>query len=141
MKSIWSKELKIDELNKRNNNTLATHLGIKCTKLGPDYLEGEMMVTENHLQPGGIMNGGASCVFAETIASTAANYCIDGSDLVCVGQSISTNHIRPAKLEKLRAIAKPIHLGRSSQVWEIKVYNALNKIISLTTLTLAIIKK
>lgn len=132
----------LEEMNKRNAKSLATHMNIACEKVGSDFLEGKMIVSAEHMQPNGIMNGGASCVFAETIASTAANYCIDQSKYIAVGTTISTSHIKPAKKgDILKAIARPRHLGKRSQVWVIEIINQHDKIISITQLTLAIIEK
>jgi uncharacterized protein (TIGR00369 family) len=90
-------------------------------------------------QPMGIMHGGASAALAETVASVAANYCVDPSK-VCVGLELNINHIRPLKNGYADAVAKPLHLGKTTQVWEIKIYDPAKKLVSVARLTLAIIR-
>ena len=141
MGKIWYKPFNIEEVNHRNHQTLSSYLQITCIEIGEDYLKGQMKVTQKHMQPNGIMNGGASCVFAETLASTAANYCIDQEKFICVGLSLTTNHIKPAFPGYLFALAKPEHLGKTTQVWSIDITNEERKKISLNRLTLAIVKK
>ncbi len=89
----------------------------------------------------GIMHGGASAALAETVASAAANFCIDLDQKVCVGLNIHTNHMKAVKSGPVEAIAKPLHLGRSTQVWEIEIYSPEKKLVSVSRLTLAVIDK
>ncbi|MBI5273551.1 MAG: PaaI family thioesterase [Chlamydiales bacterium] len=139
--SIWFKQVDIHEINERNHNTLVTHLNIICTEVGDEFLKGKMMIHPHHLQPNGIMNGGASCVFAESLASTAANYCVDQDKYVCVGVAITTNHIKAVYKGELTGIAQPVHLGKSTQVWQVKVLNENNQLISITQFTVSVIAK
>ncbi len=138
---IWKTKPTVDELNQRNQGTLATHLNMICTEVGDDYIKAELTLHSYHLQADGIMNGGVSCVFAETLASTASNYCVDRSKFRSVGLSLTTNHMRPVLKGILRAEAKPVHLGRTTQVWSILIKNEENKIISLTQFTLSVVEK
>ena len=100
-----------------------------------------MPVDQRTKQPYGIMHGGASCVLAETIGSTAANYCIDYEVTHCVGLDINTNHIRPISKGWVIGTAKPFHLGKTTQVWGIEIKGEHGKIISISRLTMAVIKK
>lgn len=141
MKIIWKQKPSVGELNQRNEGTLSSYLKMRCTEVGDDYLKAELLLEKHHHQPDGIMNGGLSCLFAETVASTAAQYCLDQSKYVSVGLSLTTNHIRAISSGILTAIAKPVHLGRSTQVWSITLYNEKDQIISLTQFTTSVIEK
>ena len=114
------------------------HLQITFTDVGPDYLTARMPITRQVMQPMGIMHGGASATLAETVASAAANFCIDQSKCVCVGLELNINHIRPVKSGFIDAVTTPLHIGRTTQVWDIKIYNEEKKIVSVSRLTVAV---
>ena len=139
--SIWITPLTLDEINLRADRSLSSHLGIVFTKVGSDFLEASMPVDERTMQPMGIMHGGASCALAETVGSAAANYCVDQKLKVCVGVDININHIRAVRSGIVLATAKPLHLGKSTQVWEIKIVNPAEQLISVARLTMAVIAK
>jgi 1,4-dihydroxy-2-naphthoyl-CoA hydrolase len=142
MTPIWITPLSLDEINKRMRNTLSDHLGIEFIEVGDDHLTASMPVDPRTCQPMGILHGGASCALAETVGSAAANYCVDQSQKVCVGLDINANHLRPVRSGSwVRAVAKPLHLGRSTQVWEIKIYNQSKQLVSVSRLTMAIVQK
>jgi 1,4-dihydroxy-2-naphthoyl-CoA hydrolase len=138
---IWKTPIDLDSLNKRGLNTLLSHLGIKFTEIGDDYLVASMNIHQNLMQPMGIMHGGASCVLAETVGSAAANFCVDQNDKVCVGLDININHLRPVQSGVLTAKASPLHLGRATQVWDIKIRNELGKLVAISRLTISVIDK
>src|SRR5471030_236271 len=94
---IWQTELNLTAFQARRKNTIVDHLGIEFTEVGEDYLTARMPVDHRTKQPLGIMHGGASCVLAETVGSTAANFCVNQDQNYCVGLSINTNHIRSIK--------------------------------------------
>ena len=139
--AIWFKTPTIEHLEERGENTLTTLIGIKITKIGDDFLEGTMPVDERTIQPLGLLHGGASCVLAESLGSIAANMALDTSKEYAVGLEINANHIRSATSGKVTGIAKPIHLGRKTQVWEIRITNVEGKLICVSRLTMAVIKK
>src|SRR3989338_10425085 len=93
---IWQMEVTLALVNERSRNTMIPHLGIEFIDLGDDYLTARMPVDHRTIQPLGIMHGGASCVLAETVGSTAANFCVDPALHYCVGLDINTNHLRQA---------------------------------------------
>jgi uncharacterized protein (TIGR00369 family) len=95
-----------------------------------------MQVLPHHMQPHGIMHGGASCVLAETVGSVGANYCVDPQRYYCVGLDINTNHIAAVRSGELIALGKPFHVGRLTQVWSIEVHDEKKKLVSVTRLTL-----
>lgn len=139
--SIWYEPVTAKVIQDRSVNSLSTHLGIEFTEVGPDFLKATMPIDERTIQPMGIMHGGSSCALAETVASAAGNYCVDSKKYVCVGLNIFTNHIKAVKAGPVEAIAKPIHLGKSTQVWEIEIFNQEKKLISVSRLTLAVLQK
>ena len=100
-----------------------------------------MPVDKRTIQPLGLLNGGASCALAETVASTAANYCVDQSEYYCIGLEINANHLKPATEGAVTAIAKPIHMGKSTHVWEIKIYNHKKQLSCIVRHTIIVIKR
>lgn len=138
---IWKNKTDLAAFTKRGQDTMVTHLGIEFTELGDDYLTAKMPVDERTRQPIGIMHGGASCVLAETVGSMAANAAVDINTHYAVGLSINTNHIKSIKTGFVYAKAMPVHLGRTTQVWEIDITNEEKQLISRTTLTMAVLER
>ena len=141
MKKIWKMPIDLESMQARNANTMMTHLGIEITEIGDNFLKAKMPVDERTRQPLGIMNGGASCVLAESLGSTAANYCVDQTKYYCVGLDINTNHIGSARDGYVYATAKPFHLGKTTQVWSIEIYDDKQKLVSVTRLTMAVLQR
>ena len=140
-KSIWTMPLTLEEINERARHSLCDHLGIEFVDIGDEHLSARMPVDHRTMQPMGIMHGGASCALAETVGSAAANYCVDQKKLVCVGLDININHIRPVQSGYVTGIARPFHLGNRTQVWEIRIYNETNQLVSVSRLTMAVLEK
>ena len=138
---IWKQKADLAAINHRGKNTMLTLLDIEFIESGDDYMIAKMPVDHRVHQPIGIMHGGASCVLAETVGSTAANFAVDQTKHYCVGLSINTNHIRAIKSGFIYAKATPHHLGRSTQVWNIDITDENKKLISKTTLTMAVLDK
>ena len=138
---IWKTPLSLEDLQKRCSGTFISHLKIVFTEVGDDYLKAQISIGPHHLQPMGIMHGGVSCSLAETIASTAANYCVDAKTYYCVGLDINTNHIRQVTSGVLTATARPYHLGKKTQVWSIEIHDDNDKLISVSRLTVAVLQK
>lgn len=139
--SLWKTPISLEELAMRSKNTLAEVLDIVFIEIGVDFLKATMPVNAKTKQPVGIMHGGASCVLAETIGSTAANYAIDNGSQLCVGLSINTSHIRSIREGLVTGIATPLHIGRSTQVWNIDITNEKEQLISSTRLTMAVLNR
>ena len=129
------------DLTLRGKNTLSEHVGIEFIEVGADFLKARMPVDHRTLQPIGIMHGGASCVLAETVGSVAANYCLDLSTQYAVGLDINTNHIRQAKSGWVIATAKPIHIGKRTQVWAIEIHHESGYLVSINRLTMMILDR
>lgn len=138
---IWLSEIDLNSIAHESKNTLIEHVGIEFIEIGDDYLRARMPVDHRTKQPYGIMHGGASCVLAETIGSMAAYFCIDSTKYYCVGLDIATNHIRMVREGYVIGTAKPIHLGRSTQVWNIEIINEQKQLVSVNRLTLMVLKK
>lgn len=137
--SIWFQEFTVQQLNERGKNTMSEFLDIQFTEVGKDFLTATMPVNERTRQPIGILHGGANVVLAETIASTAANAVIDLKRFYCVGLEINANHIRSVKEGLVIATTKPVHLGRTTQVWEVKIVNEAGKLTCISRMTASVI--
>ena len=139
--TIWFKPITTDALNQRSQNTMAEFLGIQFTEVGENSLTATMPATPRTKQPLGIVHGGANVVLAETIASTAANAVIDLDQCYCVGLEINANHIRPVSEGVVTAITRPIHLGRTTQVWQIDIFNEAGKQTCISRMTAAVVQR
>jgi 1,4-dihydroxy-2-naphthoyl-CoA hydrolase len=139
---IWfDKEITIEKLRPYEANTMAEHIGIEFTEIGKDYLKARMPVDHRTQQPYGLLHGGASCVLAETVGSLAAAMVVDHTKFACVGLDINANHVRSAREGWVTGIATPLHLGGSTHVWDIKIYDEINKLICISRLTVAVVPK
>jgi len=114
------------------------YLGIEVTEIGKDYIKGRMPVDHRTRQPFGFLHGGASVVLAESLGSIAASFSVDQTKQYCVGLDINANHISGVKEGYVYGITKPIHLGRTTQVWEIRITNDQDKLVCISRITMAI---
>ncbi|MBL7730257.1 MAG: hotdog fold thioesterase [Chitinophagaceae bacterium] len=142
MAIIWyNKELKLEDLKPLGKDTMGEFIGIEWTELGDDSIQATMPVDQRTRQPYGLLHGGASCVLAETIGSVASALVVDHIRYYCVGLEINANHIRSAKAGFVTGICKPLHLGSSTHVWDIRIYDELQKLVCVSRLTVAIIPR
>lgn len=139
--SIWFKKIDIELLNERGKHTLADFLGIRFIEIGDNSLTAIMPANERTKQPLGIVHGGANVVLAETVASTGANAAVDFELAYCVGLEINANHIRPVRAGLIKAVTYPLHLGRSTQVWHIDLFNEEGKLSCVSRMTAAVVKR
>ncbi|MGH8401666.1 MAG: hotdog fold thioesterase [Gammaproteobacteria bacterium] len=139
--SIWFEPFSVDDLNTYQQQTLVTHLGIHYTEVGDDYLKAMMPVDERTKQPAGILHGGASVALAETLGSTGANLVVDRSKKLCVGLEINANHIRAMRDGEVTGIARPLHIGGSTQVWEIRITDQDHKLVCVSRITMAVLDR
>lgn len=139
--SIWQRPIDLDSINNLSSKTLVSHIGIKITGHGDDYLEGTMPVDERTVQPYRLLHGGASCVLAESLGSIAASFCIDTNEFMAVGQHIEATHLRSATKGEVRGRARAIYIGKSSQTWRIEIFNDEGKMICDSKIIMAVIKK
>jgi len=129
----------IAALNAHARDTLVSHLGIVLTEAGPDWLRGTMPVDARTVQPYGILHGGASVALAETLGSVAGNLCVDTTRQMVVGLEINANHLRAMREGVVTGTARALHVGRSTQVWEIRIENDDGKPVCISRLTLAVV--
>ena len=137
--SIWTRPTDIARMNEHLHATAAKSLGIEITEVGPDFLRGRMPVDTRTVQPQGIVHGGASVLLAETLGSIAANYCLRESGQHAVGLEINANHLRAVTQGEVTGTARPIHLGRTTQVWEVRIEDARGKLACICRMTGAVI--
>ncbi len=137
---IWKNRPDIEQLQEFNRRTMVGHIGIEFTAVGDDYLEARMPVDTRTLQPFGLLHGGASAALAETLGSVGAFHCIEEGK-VCVGLEINANHIRAARKGWVTGRATPLHLGRTTHVWEIRISDEKNNLVCVSRLTLAILQR
>lgn len=140
--AIWSREYSLEELNEMSHGNMVGHLGIEFTEVGPDFLRARMPVDERTRQPAGLLHGGASVALAETLGSFAANLVrsLDGSMGTCVGLEINANHLRGVRAGWVFGESRPLHLGRSTQVWEIRISDENGRPVCVSRLTMAVVK-
>jgi 1,4-dihydroxy-2-naphthoyl-CoA hydrolase len=142
MHTIWHDlNVSLDALNEMNEGTMGGTLGIEFTEIGKDHLRATMPVDERTRQPYGLLHGGASTALAETLGSVASALVIDQQTHICVGIAINANHIRAVKEGFVHGVATPLHLGSSTHVWEIKIYDDDHNLICATRLTVATLEK
>ncbi len=140
--SIWfNKQITIDDLHSLRQNTLASHLEMEWVAIGDDFLKLKMPVNNKTKQPYGLLHGGASCALAETVGSVASALVIDQEKFACVGIEINANHIRGARDGYVIATSSPLHIGRTTHVWDIKIHDEAGKLICASRLTVAITDK
>ena len=137
---IFKQSATLDSLNKWSENTLSGLLGIEFTSIGDDFVEARMPVDDRTRQPLGLLHGGASVALAETLGSVAATLCLDDSRF-CVGLEINANHIKSIRNGFVIGTTRPIHLGKQTQVWEIRITNEAKELICISRITMAILEK
>ncbi len=141
MKSIWYKPANVEYLNQISKGTMVDFLGISFIEIGDDYLKATMPVTEKTKQPMGILHGGANVVLAETLASIAAMGVLNTETHYSVGLDINANHIRSVSEGIVTGITKPLHLGRTTQVWSIDIFNEKGSLTCTSRMTAAVIER
>lgn len=137
---IWKKPIDLQSLNEWHQNTMQQHIGIQFTEIGKDYIKATMPVDHRTKQPMGLLHGGASVALAESLGSVASVLCVDPEKQTVVGLEINANHIKTAKEGIVTGITKPIHLGQSTQVWEIRIYNEAEQLVCISRITNAILE-
>ncbi|BDZ55136.1 hotdog fold thioesterase [Agromyces marinus] len=128
-----------DDVNARCENTAIRALGIEITEFGDDSLIGRMPVDARTRQPGGVLHGGSSVLFAETLASLAASFTVDREQFSCVGMEINANHVRPISEGWVTGAATPISRGRTTQVWDIRITDEQGRLVCVSRCTMAVL--
>ena len=139
MENIWKKELDLDELKQFAQNSIVEYLGIVFTDRNTDSLSATMPVDKRTIQPLGILHGGASVVLAETLGS-AASYMTVEDPVYTVGLEVNANHIKSVTEGHVTGTAKPVHLGNTTQVWDIMIKNDKGQLTCMSRLTMAVLK-
>lgn len=137
--AIWHHTPTLEQLNQGAADCMPGYIGLQITEIGDDYLEGTLPVDHRTRQPFGILHGGASVVLAETLGSIGANLVVDGEKYYCVGQEINANHLRPVGEGEVTGVARPVHIGRTSQVWEIRISDPRGKLNCISRITMAVV--
>jgi 1,4-dihydroxy-2-naphthoyl-CoA hydrolase len=135
---IWKTRPTIEAINSMGSESMSHFLAIEITEVGDDFITAHMPVTAKTQQPYGILHGGASCVLAETLGSIGGAFCVDMQTQIVVGLEINANHIRPARDGYVIGTARPIHLGRTTHVWDIRITNEKGDLVCISRLTLAV---
>jgi 1,4-dihydroxy-2-naphthoyl-CoA hydrolase len=137
---VFRRLASLEELNAQSRGTAMEPLGIVFTEIGHDYLRATMPVDARTRQPYGLLHGGASVLLAETLGSTAGMLCI-GEDEICVGIEINANHLRGVREGTVTGTARPLHVGRSTQVWEIRIEDGAGQLACVSRLTVAVVRQ
>jgi uncharacterized protein (TIGR00369 family) len=136
--SLWQHPISVAELTRASLNTAVSHLGIEFLEVGDDFITARVPVDERTRQPFGLLHGGVSVVLAETLGSTGANYaCPAGHQ--AVGLDINANHLRGAKSGWVTGVARAVHIGRTTQVWQIDMCNDAGELTCVSRITMAVL--
>ena len=138
--SIWKQTTDLDRINAWNHGSLVEHLGMRITEVGEDYVRGTMPVDARTKQPFGLLHGGASVALAESLGSLAGTLCLETSEMA-VGLDINANHVRAVTGGVVTGTARPLHVGRNTQVWDIRIENEDGKLVCISRLTLAVVPR
>jgi 1,4-dihydroxy-2-naphthoyl-CoA hydrolase len=130
----------LEALNALSRETSIEHLGIVFTEAGDDFLRATMPVDARTRQPYGLLHGGASVLLAETLGSSAGNLCV-GPGEMCVGIEINANHLVAVREGFVTGTARPLHIGRRTQVWEIRIEDGFGRVCCVSRLTLAVVAR
>ena len=136
--SIWIKPISLPLLNQLNAQTAAAHLGIEITEIGDDFLRGRVPVDERTRQPFGILHGGVSVVLAETLGSCGAAYATP-EGYRAVGLDINANHIKGVTSGWVTGVTRPVHMGRTTHVWQIDMHNEAGELTCVSRITMAVL--
>ena len=139
--ALWKQPIDLERLNAANRNTLGETLGLRFTEVGDDFVRGTMPVDARTHQPYGLLHGGASVALAETLGSMAGMLTLDPAQDLVVGLDINANHVRSVKSGVVTGTARPLHLGRTTQVWEIRIEDDKQRLVCISRLTLAVVPK
>jgi 1,4-dihydroxy-2-naphthoyl-CoA hydrolase len=138
---VWKQQPDLDALNRASDNTLMQVLGIRFTAVGDDWLRASMPVDARTHQPYGLLHGGASVALAETLGSSAAMLTLDPASQITVGIEINANHVRGVRAGVVIGTASALHIGRSTQVWQIRIEDESGALVCISRITMAVMPK
>jgi 1,4-dihydroxy-2-naphthoyl-CoA hydrolase len=136
--AIWQNRVTLDDIHQFSKDTMVEYLGINIIEIGDDYLKASMPVCAKTHQPMGMLHGGASVALAETVGSIAA-FMAAPPGRRCVGLEVNANHLSMVKSGLVFATGKPLHIGRSTQVWDVRITDESGKIVSVSRITMAVL--
>lgn len=139
--SIWKWTATPEQLGKAAAQSMSAHIGLAITEIGPDFVRGTLPVDHRTKQPYGRLHGGANVVLAEELGSLAANMLLDPNEAFAVGLDINANHLRGVTGGSVTGTARPLHIGRTTQVWEIRIEDAPDRLCCIARLTMAVVFK
>jgi 1,4-dihydroxy-2-naphthoyl-CoA hydrolase len=139
--AIWKKSFTLEDLKRRHVDTAEGHMGIEFCGIGEDWLAARMPVDARTVQPFRILHGGASVLLAESVGSCAANLCVDQEKFYCVGLDINANHVRGASSGWVTGTARPLHIGKSTHVWQIHITNEADALVCVSRLTMSVLRR
>lgn len=137
--ALWQQIPDLKQLNETLKNTIGEQLDIRFESFDDESISASMVVDPRTHQPYGLLHGGASVVLAETLGSTASYLCIDSSKFYCVGLEVNANHLRGLRSGRVTAVARAVHLGRTTHVWDIRLSGEDGKPSCISRLTMAIV--
>jgi len=137
--TIWRVPPSLEQINALSKNTALEHMGIECVEFGDDYLVATMPVDHRTVQPMRLLHGGASVLLAESLGSLASVLVVDPTTASCVGLEINANHVRSCRSGVVRGTCRPIHLGRSTHLWEIRIEDEQQRLVCISRLTIAVL--
>ena len=139
--ALWKQASDLAALNALNDGTAAAALGIRIVEVGDDYIRATMPVDARTRQPFGLLHGGASVLLAETLGSMAGVMTLDAARELAVGLEINANHVRAVQDGEVTGTARPLHVGRTTQVWEIRIENDKGALVCVSRITLAVVPR
>ncbi len=139
--TIWKKDFSIEAYNTLTGQSIEEHLGIKMVEVGKDFLKATMPVDHRTKQPFGILHGGASVVLSETLGSLASYVALESEDQYPVGIEINANHVRAVSEGLVTGTVHPIHLGKSTHIWQIRIVDGHDRLVCISRLTVAVLNR
>ena len=138
---MFNSHVTVEVLNHMSKGNMVEHLGIEFLEIGKNFIKARMPVDKRTMQPHGLLHGGASVVLAETLGSVAATFMVNPEKQYCVGLEINANHIRSAREGFVTGITTPVHIGKKTQIWEIRITNESDELVCISRLTMAVMDK
>lgn len=138
--AIWFQTPDVAALNELHRDTAVSQMGIEIVEVGDDYIIGTMPVDRRTMQPFGLLHGGAAVLLLETLASAAANHCVDAQSAICVGVEVNCNHLRSVGAGRITGKAQAIHVGRSSMVWSLQAHDEQQRLVTVGRMTSAVVQ-
>lgn len=135
---VWKKPVSVQDFTRLSLDSAVSHLGIEFLEVGDDFISARVPVDARTRQPFGLLHGGVSVVLAETLGSVAANFACPPGE-IAVGLDINANHLRSAKAGWVTGTTRPVHLGRTTQVWQIEMVNEAGELTCVSRITMAIL--